>query len=275
MLQKIQILFMSLCTLFGPERNFGRKGIDWEEQRELQRRGAHLGAYIKISNSAGDVGSKGGPGFALWEQQGFGRVGFTPFVSMLLSIVSLPSLPDPSVTKQRLVSWCQCASSSDFRELWVRLLMRNLELSCLHALPAHFPELSSHHCMRDLMSSLAESFQPWNVVRMQVSSCTEPLERAGCKQSQTSKAAAKREISAAAGSDCDQDKAAVVEFKNEASRLEFLLCFFPSPSFFLGLIFFVCVCWCLEVQFFFLFPPPHSSFFPAAPKAGCRWIPPG
>lgn len=67
----------------------------------------------------------------LWEQQRFGRVGFNPFVSMLLSIVSLPSVSDPSVTKQRLLSWRQCASSSDFREFWVRLLMRNLELSCL------------------------------------------------------------------------------------------------------------------------------------------------
>lgn len=69
---------------------------------------------------------------------------------MLLSIVSLPSLPDPSVTKQRLLSSRQCASSSDFRELWVRLLMRNLELSCLCALSAHFRELSSHHCRHDL-----------------------------------------------------------------------------------------------------------------------------
>lgn len=141
---------MSLRALFGPKRNFGRKGIDWEEQGGLQRRGACLGADVKILNSAGGVGSKGGPSFLLWVQQDFGRVGFNPFVSMLLSIVSLASLPDPSVPKQRLLPWRQCASSSDFRELWVRLLMRNSELSCLRALPACSPELSPCHCMRDL-----------------------------------------------------------------------------------------------------------------------------
>lgn len=149
MLQKIQMLFMSLRALFGPERNFGRRGLTGRSKAGCKR-GARLGAYIKISNSAEGIRRKGAPGFALWEQQGFGRVGFNPFVSVLLSIVSLPGLPDPSVRKQRLLSWCQCASSSDFRELWVRLLMGNLELSCLRALPAHFPELSSHHCMRDL-----------------------------------------------------------------------------------------------------------------------------
>lgn len=74
---------MSLRAVFGPERNFGRKGIDWEEQGGLQRRGACLGAYVKISNSTEGVGSKGGSSFLLWMQQGFGRVGFNPFVSML------------------------------------------------------------------------------------------------------------------------------------------------------------------------------------------------
>jgi len=143
LLLQIWILFMSLCTLFWPQRSFCRRGIDWEEQGWLQRRGARLGAYVKLSNSAEGVGSKGGPGFALWEQQGFGRAGSNPFVSMLIRVVSLPSLLDPSVTKQRLLFWHQCASSSDFRELWVRLLRRNLELGCLRALPAHFAELSS------------------------------------------------------------------------------------------------------------------------------------
>lgn len=72
---------------------------------------------------------------------------------------------------------------------------------------------------------------------MQVSSRTELPERSGSEQSQTSKAAAKQEISAAAGNECDQDKAAIVEFKNKASRLEFLhffsffFLFFPPPSF--------------------------------------------
>lgn len=62
---------MNLSALFGPERNFGRKGTDWVEQGGLQRRGACLGAYVKISNSASYLGvtSKGGPSFALWEQQ--------------------------------------------------------------------------------------------------------------------------------------------------------------------------------------------------------------
>lgn len=102
---------------------------------------------MKISNSARGVGSKAKPGFASQKPQEFGGVGFNLFISLLLGIVSLPSLPDPSVTKPRL-SWHQCASSSDFWELWVKAFMRNLELSC--ARPAHFPELSSLHCMCDL-----------------------------------------------------------------------------------------------------------------------------
>lgn len=153
---------MNLSALFGPERNFGRKGTDWVEQGGMQRRGACLGAYVKIPNSASYLGvtSKGGPSFALWEQQEFGRVGFNPLISMLLSIVSLPSLLDSSVTKQTLLSWCQCPSSSDFRELWVRPLMRNLELSCLCALPAYFPELSSCRCMCDLCQLWQEVCSP-------------------------------------------------------------------------------------------------------------------
>lgn len=67
----------------------------------------------------------------------------------LLSFPSfLPSLPGPSVIKQRFLPW-HCESSSDFRELWVRLLTKNLELSCIQALPVHFPELKSHQCMHD------------------------------------------------------------------------------------------------------------------------------
>lgn len=122
----------------------GRKGVDLEEQEGLQRRGARLGTCIKMSNSARDVGSKAEPGFASQKLQEFCGVGFNIFISLLLGIVSLPGLSDPSVTKQRL-SWHQCASSSDFWELWVKAFMRNLELSCAFA--AHFPELSSLHFM--------------------------------------------------------------------------------------------------------------------------------
>lgn len=96
----------------------------------------------------------------LWEQQGFGRVGFNPFVSMLLDIGSLASLLGASVVKQRLLSQHQCASSSGFKELWVRLLMRNLELSCLRALPANFPDLSSCCCMCDLCQGWQEVCSP-------------------------------------------------------------------------------------------------------------------
>lgn len=68
----------------------------------------------------------------------------------LLSFPSfLPSLPDPSAIKQRFLPWCHCESSSDFGELWVGILTKNLELSCLQAFPMHFPELRSHQCMHD------------------------------------------------------------------------------------------------------------------------------
>lgn len=59
------------------------------------------------------------------------------------------------------------------------------------------------------------------------------LEHAGCSHSQTSKAAASRAISAAAGEECDQDKAAVTEFANEASRLVSSCVFLPLFYFFI------------------------------------------
>lgn len=99
------------------------------------------------------------------------------------------------------------------------------------------------------MSRLAGSLQAWNAVRTQVSSQMEPLERTGCQQSQNSKAAAKEVISAT-GNECHQDKAAIVEFKNEASRLEgFLLLF----------LFGVFLWWYLEVDVFFFLPTPYIS----------------
>lgn len=79
-------------------------------------------------------------------------------------------------------------------------------------------------------------------------------------------------ISAAASSECDQDKAAIVEFKNEtSSRLEFLLGLSPPPllsrfDFSGGGV------WKYN---FSLFSPTPLIFFPAAPKAGCHSIPPG
>lgn len=109
------------------------------------------------------------------------------------------------------------------------------------------------------MSRLAGSLQAWNAVRTQVSSQMEPLERTGCQQSQNSKAAAKQVISAT-GNECHQDKAAIVEFKNEASRLEgFLLLF----------LFGVFLWWYLEVDVFFS-SPLHTSL-PAGPGASCSF----
>lgn len=53
------------------------------------------------------------------------------------------------------------------------------------------------------------------------------LEHTSCSHSQTSKAAANRPISAAAGEECDQDKAAITEFASEASRLVSSCVFLP------------------------------------------------
>lgn len=53
------------------------------------------------------------------------------------------------------------------------------------------------------------------------------LEHAGCSHSQTSKAAANRAISAAAGEECDQDKAAIMEFASETSQLVSSCVFLP------------------------------------------------
>lgn len=58
-------------SLFGPRRNFGRKGVDLQGQEGLQRRGAHLGTYIKISDSVKGVGSKAEPGFASQKPEEF------------------------------------------------------------------------------------------------------------------------------------------------------------------------------------------------------------
>lgn len=109
----------------------------------------------------------------LWEEQGFGVVvfllSFPPSSTMPLP----PSAPDPSAIKQRFLFWHHRASSSDFRELWERLLTRNLELSCLRASPAHFPELSSRQCMRDFYQVWQEVCGPGTC-----SGCRYPARRA-------------------------------------------------------------------------------------------------
>lgn len=123
--------------------------------RKAARSRARPGACRKTSASAGVLEGKEGPALCFGKNRDLKE--FSPFFSTFVNNASPPSPPDPSAIKQRFLFWRHCASSSDFRELWERLLTRNLELSCLRALPAHFPELSSRQCMRDF-------YQVWQEV---------------------------------------------------------------------------------------------------------------
>lgn len=175
------------ASLWDCEEFWHKGGWPGRARRAAKERSSSW-TYMKISNSARGVGSK-----ALHHRSHKSFEELVLIFSFPCSLVLFLSLVFliPLFTKQRL-SWHQCAPSSDFWELWVKAFMRNLELSC--ASPAHFPKLSSLHCMCDL-GQVWQELQPWKQ-----DGCRNPL-IPSCLSAPVwaRKAAEKQEISALGG----------------------------------------------------------------------------
>lgn len=101
--------------------------------------------------------------------------------------------------------------------------MRNLELSCLCVLPAHSPELSSH------VQLDVEFSRTFAALECRVDAGILSWGTLGVSRSKPVKLQQSQRDVCSSCNECDQDKAAIVQFKNEASRLEFLLDFSSPP----------------------------------------------